>query len=116
MRTGYQNGASFRHSVSQGGERNTIVATADYYEGPFGTVMIHPNRMQAGTGKLVRNAFSLDTDMLSFPWPCRDPGRQGRGQNRRCRQGVTIGEGTLEAYNEKGPGVVADLFGLSAAS
>ena len=72
MQTGYQNGANFRHvsvspyvksvfvtfmsdanvapfryAVSQGGERNTIVATADYYEGPFGTVMIHPNRVSA---------------------------------------------------------------------
>jgi|GEM_PF-6091262 len=30
--------------------------------------MIHPNRVQAGNGKLARNAFFLDTDMLSFLW------------------------------------------------
>ncbi len=31
-------------------------------------------------------------------------------------QGVTIGEGALKVHNEKGLGVAADLFGLSAAS
>ncbi len=56
------NVAPFRYTVSQGGERNTIVATADYYQGPFGTVMIHPNRVQAGSAKLARNAYFLDTD------------------------------------------------------
>lgn len=91
--TGYQNGANFRHvsaspyvksvfvtfmsdsnvapfryAVSKGGERNTIVATADYYEGPFGTVMIHPNRVQATGATQARNAFFIDTDMLSFLW------------------------------------------------
>ncbi len=139
--TGYQNGANFRHvsvspyvksvfvtfmsdanvapfryAVSQGGERNTIVATADYYEGPFGTVMIHPNRVQAGTAKLARNAFFLDTDMLSFLWLRQIQEDKAVAKTGDADKGVIIGEGTLKVHNEKGLGIAADLFGLSAAS
>lgn len=141
MQTGYQNGANFRHvsvspyvksvfvtfmsdanvapfryAVSQGGERNTIVATADYYEGPFGTVMIHPNRVQAGNANLARNAFFLDTDMLSFLWLRNIQEDKAVAKTGDADKGVIIGEGTLKVHNEKGLGVAADLFGLSAAS
>ncbi|PDT47450.1 head protein [Sinorhizobium fredii] len=141
MQTGYQNGANFRHvsvspyvksvfvtfmsdsnvapfryAVSKGGERNTIVATADYYEGPFGTVMIHPNRVQAGNATLARNAFFLDTDMLSFLWLDKIQEDKDVAKTGDADKGVIIGEGTLKVHNEKGLGVAADLFGLTAAS
>ncbi|MCA1491846.1 DUF5309 domain-containing protein [Sinorhizobium alkalisoli] len=141
MQQGYQNGANFRHvsvspyvksvfvtfmsdanvapfryAVSQGGERNTIVATADYYEGPFGTVMIHPNRVQAVSTGLARNAFFIDTDMLSFLWLRNIQEDRDVAKTGDADKGVIIGEGTLKVHNEKGLGIAADLFGLSAAS
>lgn len=141
MQQGYQNGANFRHvsvspyvksvfvtfmsdanvapfryAVSQGGERNTIVATADYYEGPFGTVMIHPNRVQAVSAGLARNAFFIDTDMLSFLWLRTIQEDRDLAKTGDADKGVIIGEGTLKVHNEKGLGIAADLFGLSEAS
>ncbi|ODR92446.1 DUF5309 domain-containing protein [Sinorhizobium alkalisoli] len=141
MQQGYQNGANFRHvsvspyvksvfvtfmsdsnvapfryAVSQGGERNTIVATADYYEGPFGTVMIHPNRVQAVSAGLARNAFFIDSDMLSFLWLRNIQEDRDVAKTGDADKGVIIGEGTLKVHNEKGLGIAADLFGLSAAS
>ena len=109
------NVAPFRYAVSQGGERNTIVATADYYEGPFGTVMIHPNRVQAATAATARNAFFLDTDMLEFLWLRKIQEDKDVAKTGDADKGVIIGEGTLKVKNEKGLGVAADLFGLSEA-
>ncbi|MEY9782570.1 DUF5309 domain-containing protein [Sinorhizobium fredii] len=141
MQSGYQSGANFRHvsvspyvksvfvtfmsdsnvapfryAVSKGGERNTIVATADYYEGPFGTVMIHPNRVQAASAGVARNAFFIDTDMLSFIWLRKIQEDKDVAKTGDADKGVIIGEGTLKVHNEKGLGVAADLFGLTAAS
>jgi hypothetical protein len=141
MQTGYQNGANFRHvsvspyvksvfvtfmsdsnvapfryAVSKGGERNTIVATADYYEGPFGTVMIHPNRVQAVSATQARNAFFIDTDMLSFLWLRKIQEDKDLAKTGDADKGVIIGEGSLKVHNEKGLGVAADLFGLTASS
>jgi hypothetical protein len=92
------------------------VASADYYEGPFGTVMIHPNRVQAGSAKLARNAYFLDTDMLSFLWLRSIQEDKAVAKTGDADKGVIIGEGTLKVHNEKGLGVAADLFGLSATS
>ncbi|MEY9328249.1 DUF5309 domain-containing protein [Sinorhizobium fredii] len=141
MQSGYQSGANFRHvsvspyvksvfvtfmsdsnvapfryAVSKGGERNTIVATADYYEGPFGTVMIHPNRVQAAGATQARNAFFIDTDMLSFLWLRKIQEDKDVAKTGDADKGVIIGEGTLKVHNEKGLGVAADLFGLTASS
>ncbi|MBZ7920550.1 DUF5309 domain-containing protein [Ensifer adhaerens] len=141
MQQGYQNGANFRHvsvspyvksvfvtfmsdsnvapfryAVSKGGERNTIVATADYYEGPFGTVMIHPNRVQATGAQQARNAFFIDPDMLSFLWLRKIQEDKEVAKTGDADKGVLIGEGTLKVHNEKGLGVAADIFGLTAAS
>ncbi|KQW62705.1 MULTISPECIES: DUF5309 domain-containing protein [unclassified Ensifer] len=110
------NVAPFRYAVSKGGERNTIVASADYYEGPFGRVMIHPNRVQAGSAGLARNAFFIDPEMLSFLWLRKIQEDKDVAKTGDADKGVLIGEGTLKVHNEKGLGVAADLFGLTAAS
>lgn len=110
------NVAPFRYAVSKGGERNTIIATADYYEGPFGTVMIHTNRVQAANATTARNAFFLDTDMLEFLWLRQIQEDKDVARTGDADKGVIIGEGTLKVKNEKGLGVAADLFGLSEAS
>lgn len=109
------NVASFRYAVSNG-KQNSIVANADVYEGPFGKVMIHPNRVQATSAGVARNAFLLDTDMLSFDWLRKIQEDKGVAKTGDADKGVIIGEGTLRVKNEQGLGVVADLFGLTAAS
>lgn len=110
------NVASFRYAVSKGGERNTIIATADYYEGPFGTVMIHPNRVQAGSATLARNAFFIDTEFLEFDWLRKIQEDKDVAKTGDADKGVIIGEGTLKVKNEKGLGVAADLYGLTAST
>ncbi|MQX60909.1 SU10 major capsid protein, partial [Sinorhizobium meliloti] len=88
----------------------------DYYEGPFGTVMIHPNRVQAVGAQQARNAFFLDTDMVEFLWLDKIQEDKKVAKTGDADKGVIIGEGTLKVKNEKGLGVAADLFGLTAAS
>ncbi|HEX5935678.1 MAG TPA: DUF5309 family protein, partial [Pseudorhizobium sp.] len=109
------NVASFRYSAESSGRR-TIVSNADIYEGPFGKVLMHPNRVQAVNAAVARNAFFLDTDMLSFDWLRKikeDKDLAKTGDNTKF---VLIGEGTLRVKNEAAHGVIADVFGLSAAA
>ena len=110
------NVAAFRYAVSKGGERNTIVATADYYEGPFGTVMIHPNRVMATSATQARNAFFIDPEMVSFLWLRKIQEDKNLAKTGDADKGVIIGEGTLKVHNEKGLGVAADLYGLTAST
>jgi len=109
------NVAQFRYSVGKGG-RNTIVANADVYEGPFGKVMIHPNRVMAGNAALARNVHFIDTEMAPWGWL-----RKMREDKKAAKTGdannfMIIGEGALKVHNEKGLGVAADIFGLTASS
>lgn len=110
------NVASFRYAVTSGGQPNTIIATADYYEGPFGKVMIQPNRVQAGSATLARNVFFIDTDFIEFDWLRKIQEDQGVAKTGDADKGVIIGEGTLKVKNEAGLGIVADVFGLTASS
>ena len=108
------NVASFRYAAS--GSSNSIVATADVYEGDFGKVMMVPNRVQASSASLARNIFLIDPDMLEFSWlrkiaEDKDLAKTGDAQKR-----VLIGEGTLKVKNEKGLGVIADIFGMTAST
>lgn len=109
------NVAPFRYAASGGGD-NTIVATADIYEGPYGKVTVKPNRVMAVNAGVARNAFLIDRDMLAWGWLRRiaeDRGVAKTGDSDKC---VLIGEGTLKVKNEAGNAVVADIFGLSATT
>lgn len=108
------NVASFRYAAS--GSSNSIVATADVYEGDFGKVMMMPNRVQATSAGVARNVFLLDPNMAEFDWyrPIKeDKDIAKTGDAKKC---VIIGEGTLKVKNEAGLGVVADVFGLTATT
>ena len=112
------NVASFRYAA-QDGKNNSIVATADIYEGPFGKVMIHPNRvMSAGASPAARarNAFFIDTEMLSWKWLRKIKEDKNLAKTGDAKKFVLIGEGTLCVKNEKGIGVVADCFGLTSST
>ncbi|MBY7649606.1 MAG: head protein [Candidatus Liberibacter europaeus] len=138
MQAGYQNGANFRHivvspyvksefvrfmsdsnvasfhyAVSGKNGSNTIVATADIYDGPFGKIMVHPNRVMASNAETARNAFLIDADMLEFLWLRNIQEDKNLAKTGDSHKGVLIGEGTLKVKNEKAIGIVSDLFGLS---
>jgi len=109
------NVASFRYAASDG-KNNSIVANADVYEGPHGKVMIHPNRVMAGAAGLARNAFLLDTEYLCWGWLRKIKEDKKVAKTGDAKKFVLIGEGSLKVKNEKGLGVVADVFGLTAST
>lgn len=109
------NVASFRYAASSG-KNNSIVANADIYEGPFGKVMVHPNRVMAGSATLARNAFFVDPEFLQFGWLRKIKEDKEVAKTGDAKKFVLIGEGALKVKNEKGLGVAADLYGLTAAS
>ena len=109
------NVAPFRYAVNDG-NRNSIIANADIYEGPFGKVFIKPNRVMANSAGVARNAFFLDTSMLSFLWLRKIHEDKDVARTGDAKKFVLIGEGTLKVHNEAGVGVVADLFGMSAST
>lgn len=109
------NVAQFRYAASSG-KNNSIVANADVYEGPFGKVMIHPNRVMAGAAGLARNAFLVDPEYISWGWLRKIKEDKEVAKTGDAKKFVLIGEGSLKVSNEKGLGVAADLFGLTSAS
>lgn len=110
------NVAAFRYNVDKGAAKNTVVATADYYEGPFGRVMVVPNRVMAGSATVARNAFFVDPDFLEWKWlrPIKEDA--GVAKTGDAERGVLIGEGCLAVKNQAGLGVAADLFGLTSST
>jgi hypothetical protein len=109
------NVASFRYAASSGKE-NSIIANADVYEGPFGKVMVHPNRVMATSAGVARNAFFVDTEYLSFGWLRKIKEDKEVAKTGDARKFVLIGEGALKVSNQKGLGVAADLYGLTSGS
>ena len=109
------NVASFRYAAANG-KNNSIVANADVYEGPHGKVMIHPNRVMAGAAGLARNAFLVDPEYLCFGWLRKIKEDKKVAKTGDAKKFVLIGEGALKPKNEKGLGVVADVFGLTAST
>lgn len=109
------NVASFRYAASNG-KNNSIVATADVYEGPFGKVVVHPNRVMGGAAGLARNAFFIDPEYVSFGWFRKIAEDKEVAKTGDAKKFVILGEGALKVSNEAGLGVAADLYGLTAAS
>ena len=109
------NVAPFRMAVNPGSDR-TIIATADYYEGPFGRVAVVPNRVMAASAGVARNVFLIDEDMLAMKVLSKIKNDPNVVPNADARAGVIIGEHTLKVANEAGLGVVADVYGLTASS
>lgn len=109
------NVASFRYAASSG-KNNSIVANADVYEGPFGKVMVHPNRVMAGSATLARNVHFVDTEYLEWGWLRKIKEDKDVAKTGDAKKFVLIGEGALKVKNEKGLGVAADVFGLTAST
>lgn len=109
------NVAQFRYAASSG-KNNSIVANADVYEGPFGKVMIHPNRVMSGSAGLARNVFFVDPEYLQWGWFDKIHEDKNLAKTGDAKKFVLIGEGALKVSNEKGLGVAADVFGLTAST
>ncbi|WP_375413082.1 DUF5309 domain-containing protein [uncultured Bradyrhizobium sp.] len=108
------NVASFRYTADSG--RKTIISNADAYEGPYGKILVHPDRVMAVNAGVAKRAFLIDTDMVEWDWlrkihEVKDIAKTGDAD--KC---VLIGEGCLRVKNEKGLGVIADVFGLTAST
>ncbi len=140
MQTGYTSGANFKHLVVSpyvksvfvtfmsdtnvavfryavnSGKENSIISNADVYEGPFGKVMVHPNRVMSGSAGIARNAFLLDPEFISYGWFRKIKEDKDVAKTGDAQKFVIIGEGALKVKNEKGLGVVADVFGLTAST
>ena len=109
------NVASFRYAASSG-KNNSIVANADVYEGPFGKVVVHPNRVMAGSATLASNAFLVDTEFLKWGWFRKIKEDKEVAKTGDAKKFVMLGEGALKVTNERGLGVVADVFGLTSST
>lgn len=109
------NVASYRYAADSG-KGNSIIANADIYEGPFGKVTVVPNRVMAGAAALARRAFFIDPDMMSWIWLDPIQSDNNIAKTGDANKAALIGEGCLKVRNEKGLGVIADLYGLTASS
>lgn len=106
--------APFRYTATTG--KNTIVANADIYEGPYGKLTVLPDRVMAASAATARNVLFMDKEFAEWGWLrpiMEDKDIAKTGDAKKC---VLIGEGCLKVKNEKGLGVVADVFGLTAST
>jgi hypothetical protein len=107
------NVASFRYAAGKG--TNTIIGTADIYEGPLGTVKVVPNRVMAGSAAIARRVYAIDPSMVK--WKSLRPIQEDKvAKTGDAEKGVLIAEGALKVVNEKGLGVIADVYGLTAST
>lgn len=107
------NVASFRYAAGKG--TNTIIGTADIYEGPLGTVKVMPNRVMAGSASLARRVFCMDPSLVKWK-SLRGIQEDKVAKTGDAENGVLIAEGALKIVNEKGLGVIADVYGLTAST
>lgn len=109
------NVAAFRYAANTS-NKNTAIGTVDAYLGPHGEVMFHDNYVMSGEAGLARNVFLVDPEYAEWGWYRKiqqDKRIAASGDNEKF---VIIGEGALKTKNEKGLGVVADVYGLTASS
>jgi len=140
MQLGFTNGANFKHVVvspyvksvfvtfmsdtnvaafryaADSGKGNSIIANADVYEGPFGKVMVQPNRVMSGSPGIARNAFFIDPEFLEYGWFRKIAEDKEVAKSGDAKKFVMLGEGSLKVKNEKGLGVVADVYGLTSGT
>lgn len=107
------NVAPFRYAAGKG--TNTIIGTADIYESPWGPVKVMPDRVMSNSAADARRVFALDPSMVKWA-SLRGIQEDQVAKTGDAVNGVLIAEGTLRVVNEAGIGVIADVFGLTAAS
>lgn len=101
------NVAAFRYNTDGG--KNTIVGTADMYEGPFGKVSVIPNRVMTPNA-LKRRVFFIDPMYIKM-CSLRRMNTVTPAETSDAVKRVIIMETTLKVTNEAACGVVADVNG-----
>lgn len=107
------NVAAFRYAAGKG--TNTIIGTADIYESPWGPVKVMANRVMSTAAATARRVFALDPSMVKW-CTLRAIQEDKVAKTGDAENGVLIAEGALKIVNEKGIGVIADCYGLTASS
>src|SRR5215207_137280 len=98
-------------------DQATIVAAADEYLSDFGLVSVVPNRQMARAGATVaRNAFLIDPSKFKVGILRPIQHAKDVAKTSDALPGVLKVEYTLISRNEAASAVVADVFGLTAAS
>lgn len=108
------NVAPFRYAAGKG--ENTLVADAEVYLGPLGTVYAHPNFVMGATAAVARNIYVLDTTKVKWAWLRKIAEDKDLAKTGDYKNFVLQGEGCLQVLNEKAVGVVADVFGMTATT
>ena len=109
------NVATFRY-MAESGDNNKIVSNADIYASPWGEIEVVPNRVMALNAGVARRVFLIDPEMLGWAWFRPIANVPNIAKIADSEQGAIVGEGGLKVNNEAGVGVIADIFGLTAAS
>lgn len=102
--------------MNSGRGGDVVKSNATIYEGDFGTMSVIPNYIMGLSAGLARNVFLLDSNKLSFKWLRRMMEDKDLAKTGDSKKHALVGEGTLCVKNEKGLGVVADIFGLTAST
>lgn len=92
-----------------------ILSDVEFYVGPHGKVVVMDSTVMGESADAARRAFFLDAEKLEI---CRLRAFSDADvvPNADAKAGVIIGELTLKVKNERGLGIAADLFGLTASS
>lgn len=108
------NVAPFRYAAGKG--ENALVADAEVYLGPLGTVYAHPNFVMGAAAAVARNVFVLDTTKVKWAWLRKIAEDKDLAKTGDYTNFVLQGEGCVQVLNEKAVGVIADVFGMTASS
>lgn len=98
------------------GRGDTIKMNATMYEGDFGMLTAIPNYILGLSTAVSRNVYLLDTDKLSFKWLRRLAEDKDLAKTGDSKKHAIVGEGTLCVKNERGLGIIADVFGSTAST
>ena len=109
------NVAQFQMNVRKTGG-DVVKSNATIYAGDFGTVTVVPNYIMGLEAAMARNIYFLDTSKLKFKWLRRIAEDKNLAKTGDSMKHALVGEGTLKVTNEKGLGVIADTYGLTASS
>lgn len=108
------NVAAQRYATPKSGQ-TTIIAAADVYQSDFGELSVVPNRVMATSAEAARNILVIDPDRVKRgvlrPMQTKKLAETGDGQKR-----AVVTEFSVLMKNELAHTVIADTFGLSAAS
>ena len=113
--SGFASAAQLRSNQSQGEDQLTIFAGADTYVSDFGNLMVIPNRVMATDAGVARNVFVVTPDMADVGI-FDDIQEHRAAKTADAEKRVLNVEFTLKMNNEAAHGVVADVFGLTAAT